>query len=529
MLKWLYKRFGHPLGVEKPSSELKEAIKTLGWDVKAWQVISSATILMVLTGVIIAPVFAMLLLQSRYVLAFLLLPLPILTYFVLTEYPKYLAKNEIAKEIGEIPIFLSSLVIFLRDNPNVERAVEFLSNFEGKLFSKLRNMFIDMKVEGNTNGRNILVSLANNYINTFPEFKRSLSLVLNGEYERGLAICMDGIKNKVEEFVNSLNIPTLILFSVGAVFPLVFISLLPAMSLISFDASTLILIVLISSLFVYIYSNLIISKRPVVFPTVSINKEKKVNILWYLSIFLVLSIPSIVFLLGELGLSIVKFPDGYNLIWFIVAITVTLSLYAYFYSRELVEYRDYINSLELNAANLSYNLASLAIENKPIDDKISKIDFSLTPRFRMLGHLIKNSMNKGGERLYELLTSFGDYFSNIDSIRISFFNKLDNIITMMKLTAILFLPLISAVSISVAREISSQSSNLPFFTFSVNLDLLVFITGLYTILTFLLLIRYIIYIKNGPDTVEFMNSVYKNLPFAIGLFIILYSILPEVI
>ncbi len=528
MLKGLYRRLSHPLGVEKPSQELKEAIRVLDWDLMAWQVISASIILMLLTFLVIMPIFILLMLQRKFVSASMLLVIPILVYLFFTEYPKYLAKSEKSKEIGEIPIFISELVILLKQNPNVEKALTTLSNLEGKIFKKLRSKLLKLKVEGGS-GKSVLMELASEHENHFPEFRRAVSLILNGEFERGLKICMEGVSNKIEEFSNNLTLPTLILFSIGAVFPLVFISLLPMISFVSFDFLSLLLVILVSSLFVFLYSNYVLSKRPLVFPIFELNKRVRFNLFWYILICVIVSIPSIPYLLSILGIKTLLFPEGYNSIWFLLGITSSIVIFSYNYSKETIEEKKYVESMEIEASNLSYKLASLAVEGKPLDKEVSKINFSVSNRMRILGHLIKNSIQKGSEKLYEVLTNFGDYFSKIDSIRESYFNKIDNVISMMKLTAVLFLPLVSAIAISIAYEISKNTANVPFLSFSMNLDALVFLSGIYTLITSILLLRYIIYLKNGVDKVELCNALYKNLPIAMGLFVILYSLLPEVI
>ncbi len=528
MLEGLYQRLSYPLGVEKPSSELKEAIKILDWDIKAWQVISASTLTMILTFALVTPFFILLLLSKNFLTAALLLTVPIGVYIFLTEYPKYLAKAEISKEVGEIPIFISELIILLKQNPNIEKAIEFLSELDGRIFKKIKAKFNELKIEGKGNGKELLLNFAEEYSNVFPEFKRSLILILNGEYERGMELCLNGISNKIEEFSNKLTIPTMILFSVGAIFPLIFVSLLPAFSLLETNTISLLLVIIATSLFVFIYSNSILSRRPLVFPTVTIRRNRRDNILWYILISTIISFPAIIYSLTPVGVSPLL-PKGYNLIWGVIGVTVGITLFAYKNSKEALEYRKYIEKMERDAPSISYNLAALAYEGKPLDEELMKIDFESSQRMKLLKHLIEKSLSKGTRKLYELLSSFGDYFSKVDSIRDSFFNKIDNTIEMMKITAIILLPIVAAISVSITHEININSENIPFFELSQDIETTIFISGTYTLLTSLLILRYIVYLRNGNDKIAYYESLYKYLPLAIGIFVMSYSLIPEVI
>ena len=536
MLERVYKSLARPFGFETPSNELKESLSILNWNLKGWEVISASTWIMIISFIFLVPITIFLFLNSYLISGILLIFIPLILYYLFSEYPKYLAKIKISKMVGEIPVFMTQLVLLLKGNPNLEYALEFLSKEEGYLYKQVKSGLWELKEGKIKDGAEVLLNISNKWEKYFPEFKRSIVLIVSSVNEknreksldRALKICMDGVNEKFEEYSQSLTLPTMILFSIGTIIPLVTITMLPLISFFSFNPIFIIVLFLVSLIFLYIYSNEIITRRPFSFGSYGIKLEK-VNIYWGILIFLILSIPSIIYLMNYIpGIEFSTFPEGYNLIWIVVGLSFSLSLLLYKSSYKARMEIKNLSKIEANVPILGYKLSTIVGEGRPIDEEINKLKGD-TPRINLLKHLVNLMKDKGTKKLSELLIHFSDYFSMIDKIKFSLIVKLRNTIQMMKLTAIIFIPLVSGLSSGLALVMKNNVSSISLFNYNINVEVITLLSGLYSIVLLLLLIRYIIYLEEGVDKVDFYYESSKYLPTALFIFILSFVIVSKVI
>ncbi len=536
MLERVYKTFSKPFGFENPSKELRESLKLLNWNIKGWEVISSSTWLMIISFIVISPIVAFLLLNSMYFTSILVSLFPIMVYYLLTEYPKYLAKVKISEIVGEIPIFMTQLVLVLKSNPNVESAIEFLSKNNGILYDELREGLWKVREGLFSNGKEVLINLSRKWGKFFPEFERGISILISSLNEknreeslsRALDVCINGVKERTEDYSQSLIIPTMLLFSLSTVLPLVSITLLPLLSFLNFNFSLVFIILTISLVLSYFYSNQTIGKRPISFKSVKIKSRKKINVFWVVSMFLIISSPSILYLLNFIpGVKTYVFPEGFNLIWIIMGLGFSLSFYFYFISADKIKERDRIEKEETNASTIGYKLATIVGEGKPIDDELEKVRGD-SKRIKLLKFLVSNLKEKGSRSLHELLMRFSDYFREIDKIHFSIFIKMKNMVDMMKLSAILFIPFVAGLSSAFALIMKKNLSK-TIFSFNLNVEMVSFLSGLYMIFLLLILLRYVVYLVNGEDRIKFYYESSKSIPTALFIFILTFVIATKVI
>ena len=431
---------------------------------------------------------------------------------------------------------MTQLVLLLKSNPNVESALEFLSNEEGYIYKQIRNKLWGLKEGKFENGSDILIDISNKLSDYFPEFKRSIVLLISSLNEkdreanlnRALKICLDGVNERFERYSQSLVLPTMILFSIGTVIPLVTITMLPILSFFNFNLFLTSIILLVSLLFLYLYSNQIISKRPFSFEEYNV-KLTRTNYYWSLIILIILSIPAIVYFLNYLpGVKFKVLPEGYNLIWIVIGLSFSLSIFFYKISYKPKMEVDNINRIEMNIPTIGYKLSTIVGEGKPIDEEVNKLKDE-TPREKLLKHLVELMKEKGTKRLYELLIKFSDYFNMIDKIKFSLIMKLHNTIQMMKLTAVIFIPLVAGISSGLALIMKDNIGKNNFFNYNINVEFITLLTGLYSIFLLLLLIRYTIYLENGPNKVKFYYESSKYLPIALFIFILSFVMISKVV
>ena len=535
MLERVYKSLAKPFGFEKPSKELKEAVNILGWDLKGWEIISASTWIMIISSIVLIPFIILLFFNSNLISGLLLLFVPLILYYLFSEYPKYLSRIKISNMIGEIPVFMTQLVLLLKNNSNIESALEFLSNEKGYIYNQIKDGLWELKEGRLKNGEEILLNISNKWERYFIDFKRSIDLLLSSikeknreNLDKSLQICINGLNEKFEEYSQSLTLPTMILFSIGTIIPLVTITMFPIISFFNFNSIFLFIIFSISLIFLYIYSNEIISKRPFSFGEFKIKLEN-INYYWGILIFLIISIPSIIYLFNYIpGIKMYILPEGYNLIWIVVGFGFSLSALLYLISYKARIEKINLDKVESNVSIVGYKLSTIVGEGKPIDESIKKLNDD-TPRIILLKHLVSLMKDKGTKRLHELLIRFSDYFSMIDKIKFSLMMRLHNTIQMMKLTAVIFIPLVAGLSSGLALIMKNNMSHVNFFSYNVNVEIITLSSGLYSILLLLLLIRYVVYLRNGVDKINFYYESSKYIPTALFIFILSFVMVSKVI
>ena len=267
--------------------ELEEAIEFTKLDVTPLEVVTFAWVT-ALFSIVFFSVLSMLIFFLDYdplpwiLFGFILAAL--LAYYILI-YPKRLAKLMKIRALGYAPEIVAYLIIPLKQNPNLESAVRFAAEHgEGQMAEDLRRILWDvwagkyrsvgeaLPILGHKWGKDIKGFEDAMYAIRTSQIEKSESRRLN-TLDRALEVILRGIQKKFEEFINYLRLPTMVLFAGGALFPLIIIILLPIVSFMGIEIGTpenlfIGLMALVFSIF--IFSDYILSKRPVAFKPINI-------------------------------------------------------------------------------------------------------------------------------------------------------------------------------------------------------------------------------------------------------------------
>ena len=174
----------------------------------------------------------------------LLAPLVMASMFVNT--PESLSHGEERRILAESPAVIGGLTMSMQLQPSLERAVLFASRrTDGVLPGRLREALWSSltRVQGSVERAVTDMSSAFSAVND--PLRQSLHLIMAATRERtreGMdrlldkanAIALNGVKGAVDRYVASLSTPTMVLFSLGTLLPIMLFTLLPMMSLSSF-------------------------------------------------------------------------------------------------------------------------------------------------------------------------------------------------------------------------------------------------------------------------------------------------------
>ncbi|MFZ2456248.1 MAG: hypothetical protein WAX07_07215 [Candidatus Altiarchaeia archaeon] len=203
-------------------------------------------------------------------------------------YPKKLMAFEKMNAIGYAPRLIAYLVITLKEDPNLEKAVKFAAeNGEDHMSEDLRRLLWNTWAGKHNSVDEALPLLGNQWAEHVKGLRDALYAIRSSQVEkyehrrldtldRALRDLLENIKSRFNEFAQSLQLPIMFLFMFGVMIPLVMILFIPVMSMMGFSlgtpvgVGTLLLLLVVG---VFILSEYILSKRPVSFSSISVPKD----------------------------------------------------------------------------------------------------------------------------------------------------------------------------------------------------------------------------------------------------------------
>ncbi len=233
----------------KFTPELQETFDFLNWDIAAEEYYAAAQTLLIYglgIGVVLAAAFyiylaPMLNMEGLPAMAGALaaLGLPAVAALIYQRYPAMAAEQERLLSLAYIPEIINYLVMSLRLNPNMERAVEFAaSHGRGKIAEQLKELIWDVQIGKFLTVEEGLDQLAYKWGNYSDDFKHALmiirSSVLEADKERRNALLekasadvLEGSREKMDLYARGLHQPTVFLYYFGILLPLMLAIILP--------------------------------------------------------------------------------------------------------------------------------------------------------------------------------------------------------------------------------------------------------------------------------------------------------------
>lgn len=511
----------------KTSAEFKTALRLLKWNITPEEVIAASRLFLILSTVLLG--VAALFLQNIYLFVIGIV-LGVVGAHVITEYPKEKIRSWALNALSHFPSILIQIVVNLKQRQNLENAISFAAKYgEGDVAKDIRKYLKQVWMGKRINLIDVLNDLADKWGKFAYGIKRSIYLIVSSFSEKTVAqrmstldravrVSLESIRDKTKEYASELVLPTMFLFSIGTIIPLVIISILPVFIFFGAAINTEILIIVILSaslLFVFLYSTSILQKRPVSFTPIKIPDNvkgvpKKYHVkiggyqinafLYSMGVFLVIATPGLLFTFSRIPT--VFFADSIisdfiteitslSLIW---AIGAAIAVYCYGTAKEKAKIRKDMEILEDELGDTSYQLASRMSEGRSPEEAIlfvSKLQESSTSKLlkktynlvknqhltlekaffdRKIGTLkdiysnnVKstfrifiNSLKGGTKSAAESLFTLSDHLSELKKIEKRTREVLSKSIAMMKMTATFFAPAICGIVI-VLHSLIQQS------------------------------------------------------------------------
>ncbi|MFQ6010225.1 MAG: hypothetical protein ACE5J7_03850 [Candidatus Aenigmatarchaeota archaeon] len=581
------------------SQELKESVDFLGWKIRPDKIVYAARAAMITSALFFLVLVALSVAFGANPAIFIIAAVvfPLLLNQLISEYPKTLAKQRALTALGTAPQLVAQLAVNLKQNPNLEKAMEFVAEHgEGELAQDFRKVLWKVWTGKVKSAAHALPAIAEKWGKWSEGFHRAIYLIISSQHERNpkrrafsldraVETVLDDILTKMREYSFGLHIPTLIMFSFGIIMPLILISLFPLLGFfgipLSLEAITLFL--LASLIAVYIYSNNVLGKRPVTFPMPDVKTRVPrgyINLygrilptvpfclavallIAFPSIFYLLSLTNVIVITGAFG-SFVNFVNTMPLIW---GVGVAAVLYTYGSSWFKKKERERIVKLNSQIPDALYHIRSILSDSRPMEEAL---DFSsralgkseLGKKLRETVNIIKRRhitfekavmgkegiahLSKAMNTAFSLLTAsmkrgiksasqtcdvIYKYLSRIRKIEKSMTMMLERNLAMMRMTAILFAPLVCAIIVVLFQlilegvtgaferfQIMGYMPLAPISAPAIPTPVLQLILGLYALGLNFVLIRYVSMVRWGKDDVALNLEIAKSMGIVLLLF-----------
>ncbi len=409
-------------GGEWTSEEYRSAISFLGWDLTPNEIASATKKAVALTLIPVIAAFAFLfyLVFIQGTLGFMiftylsmpLIILPILVLYYFNKYPLKAAESQRVEALTYIPEIVNYLVMSMKLTPNLEKAVEFAAEHgRGKIAEDLQDIVWGLRVGTYSSIEEALDELAYKWGEYSDEFKHGLMLIRSSKVEpneaqrvrlldRAMEDVLDGIKDDMTQYAKSMKQPSIYLYYIGVLLPLMLVIMLPIGSMMANLplAQSWVLILLYNIIIpigTFMFARNILSKRPPVYVPPQIPRShpdapKKGHLkvggttipAWLLAIALGIVIYVSFTYLLEPMLNPMPNPEispqaaenyipFFHLSGSILAVVIAASIYLYGTSYGLRKIQKKIMEMETQFKDSIYILSSRLGENKPMEEALT--------------------------------------------------------------------------------------------------------------------------------------------------------------
>ncbi|MCK4756943.1 MAG: hypothetical protein KAS67_00665, partial [Thermoplasmata archaeon] len=219
----------------------------LSWDLDEFDVLAFSQIMTLLAfainAILTIPIFLLYGPSSlMYTIPFVfILPLAVLAFFA--TYPESLAQRVRVQSLGRAPEAINYMIMSMRLSPTLDKAVAFTGNHADEpLATEFKKISWDLMMRKYTTIEDALVDFASRWGQWNEDLRRALYAIRSATLERteeGLKRTLDkandiiltGTKTRMAGYAASLSGPTMVVFALGVLMPLIIGSMLPMLSM----------------------------------------------------------------------------------------------------------------------------------------------------------------------------------------------------------------------------------------------------------------------------------------------------------
>ena len=553
-------KFRRPKQEQRANDELRENLELAGLTVRAEEVETFALLAAACSAL---PVVVGAFIGLQLAILVFFFPLPPLAYTLVGWYPKLRAEGKRTRSLGGVPAFVSYMSMSMRINPNLERATFFTAeNLENELGRSLRQALGRFHLRVHASVGEALSWFANRWRRS-GELNRSICLLQNSASERtedarfrtldrALELSLQGMRDRMREFAVWIRLPTLLIYSMGVLLPLVLVAILPVLATVSLNVglSEIFAIYCIAlPIAVYSLSRWTLAKRPSASPLPEVPIEASGA-----RALMLAGIPAASLIVAGLAAPVVDDARFLLILWGAV---LGASLYLHLTTARAFKHRGLVERMENEFEDALAQLGNLISEGRPAEDafervadatrggELSRVFAKVSANVRLGGMGLRASLfnPEGGalrgvhsktiRNVLGLLVDLierstrvagmailrtADHLRKLKRVELEVRRSLSEVVSSMRSVALFFAPLIASV-ISRIQGVIASRGGVGFISFgSVQPAAFLFVLGLYTVLLAAILSLYATEIEFGDDSLARRVAMARALPIALAVF-----------
>lgn len=237
-------------------TEFRRELYFAGLDVTPDEVHTTAVAMFFVTFIILLAVAVISIAASGFVVgivaALVFLPVlvvPLALYMYIYNYPVLTSQRLRIQTLGRAPEAVHYMVMSMRLNPSLDRAVRFSSeNLDEPLAGSLKKVLWDVYTRTYASIEDSFMAFAEEWGHWNEDFKRAMYSIrmatlerteegLSRNLEKALESILTGTKKRIEDFAAGLQGPTTVLFGLGILLPMIIGAMLPMIFLTNLGSS----------------------------------------------------------------------------------------------------------------------------------------------------------------------------------------------------------------------------------------------------------------------------------------------------
>jgi Flp pilus assembly protein TadB len=476
-------------------------------------------------------------------------------------------ERERVRAAGEASMLVGYLTMGMKLIPNLERAASFAGEqLEGRMGKELKENISEGHLHLHSGADDGLSKFAKRWEKACPELDRSIYLIRSSANERtkdsrtrtlnrALQLVLQGARERMRDFGSGIYLPTLLIYSMGVLLPLVFVVILPMLSVINIQVGVvhvLILYCFLLPLVVYALSNQALSKRPATLQPPKIPFQP--NKLRAFFVAVAVSIP-----LPVLSLTLRAPPDigALAALWGGV-----LGIFAYLFltSARAFRQREEIIRMEEELCDALVQLGNRVSEGRPAEDalehvaetmrgsRLGRVFREVSANFRLGGlglraalfdegrgalRSVHSSMIRGTLKMLvdlierstrttgEAILQTAGHLRELKEVEADIRRSMGEVVTSMRSVALFFAPIVTSVAARMQGLLSSKTVSSGFLgSTEVSPPVFLLVLGIYIVILTVILINYAVEIELGEDRLAKRMAIASALPVALGVFTI---------
>lgn len=498
-------------------------------------------------------------------LAYLLVPLLLILVIVpslVIGSPSSGAKREELDMLRESPNVIGAMSMSMQLQPSLDRAVAFASQCgDGSLNVRLRILLWQVLTRVRYDLPTSMMEFASTLGEENESLRQSIHLFISATHEstregmdrlldKANALVIEGVKDRVERYVSSLALPTMVFFAFGILLPVMMFSLVPLLTLgsassigsatntspVISDAELALLLLVVFPAASFLYSRSTLSRNPLqaigrpelVFSRRSIRAiAAYLGLMSAISLMMVSSFPEIVLVIG------VCIPSLYFFVRFRTAYALAAKLPG-------VE-KDFVNALYQmgnrmitgTSFDVAFEEVARSRSSSPFGEFARKAVYrSLTTR-QDLAAIIANDAGLAGmsplvrnalvtvaecaasdaQAAGKVALNLAQYLSDLRSCQSKVREKLQSVVDMMSSTSAIFAPIVLGITGSLFSLVGSVS---PGAGSAQNMTM---IGGIYVVELTFIVSFFTVFLLGGKNWTEVAYRFFTKAPVAVIVFI----------